>query len=70
MAAGVRDAFLEEVLPESEEECVDSQKDALPSWFSVLIWMRTVVSRAWWGPCSGDGSPPLLMHVLGDSRHE
>lgn len=47
MAAGVRDAFLEEVLPESEEECVDSQKDASPSWFSVLIWMRTVVSRAW-----------------------
>lgn len=47
VAAGVRDAFLEEVLPESEEECVDSQRDALPSWFSVLTWTRTGVRRAW-----------------------
>ena len=47
MAAAVRDAFLEEVLPESEEECVDTQREALPSWFSVLIWTRTVVQRVW-----------------------
>ena len=39
--------FLEEVLPELEEVCLDSWREALPFGFSILMWKGMVVRSAW-----------------------
>lgn len=62
--------FLEEMLPELEEECLDSRRQALPSWFSILPWQGTVVRSAGRRTWSGDEACPPLMHMFGDDRHE
>lgn len=43
----VWDGCLEEVLPRSEKEGLDSQREVLPSWFSILGWKGTVFRTAW-----------------------